>query len=127
MKILSSCGWLDKNRKKAIGIFFDVRKAFDNIDRSQVLQLIKNFGVEERGIKLLYDLLNNMQLEYKGKMLNYNTRVPQGSVLSPVLFNIVYDVILKEVIAKKWIVLAYADDLFIGVTNSKEYKDVLAG
>eukprot|EP01022_Parablepharisma_sp_SALTPOND_P027578 TRINITY_DN669_c0_g2_i12.p2 TRINITY_DN669_c0_g2~~TRINITY_DN669_c0_g2_i12.p2 ORF type:complete len:842 (+),score=43.29 TRINITY_DN669_c0_g2_i12:2490-5015(+) len=123
--IVNLCKWLHTNRKAAIGIFVDVEKAFDSIDRNQVIELAINIGIDAEGIKMLCELLQNATIEYKGYIIEYNRGVPQGSALSPLLFNLLYDTVLKEAVANGWFVQAYADDLFIGITSIKEYSKVL--
>jgi len=117
---------LDEFKKKgAIVLFIDVKKAFDSVERYQVFQCVKNAGVDDVGLKVLHGLLDNTTIIYKERQINYNRGVPQGSALSPVLFNIVYEIILKEAVGKGWLVQAYADDLVIGITHIKEYSLVL--
>lgn len=41
------------------------------------------------------------------------------------MFNLVYEELLREAAAKGWMILAYADDLFIGVTTMKKCKEVV--
>eukprot|EP01022_Parablepharisma_sp_SALTPOND_P030859 TRINITY_DN7764_c0_g1_i9.p2 TRINITY_DN7764_c0_g1~~TRINITY_DN7764_c0_g1_i9.p2 ORF type:complete len:603 (+),score=32.88 TRINITY_DN7764_c0_g1_i9:2400-4208(+) len=124
--VVNLCKWLHKNRKAAIGIFIDVEKAFDSTIRAQVIELVKKTGIDAIGLKVLCELLQNTTIEYKGYTIEYNRGVPQGSVLSPLLFNLVFDEVLKEGVANGWFVQAYADDLFVGITSIKEYPKVLA-
>jgi len=44
-------------------------KAFDSIDRSQVLKLVKGCGVDKAGVRILDNLFENMTLQFKGKYL----------------------------------------------------------
>jgi len=119
------CNWIHSNRKGAIILFIDVKKAFDSVNRAQVIECVKNAGVDDIGIKILSELLNNTILVYKSNEITYDKGVPQGSVLSPVLFNLVYEVILKEAVKSGWFVQAYADDLVIGIKCIEDYVKVL--
>jgi len=123
--IVNLCNWLEVNKKGAIAIFIDVKKAFDSVERYQVFECVKNAGVDEIGLQVLHELLDNTILIFKKREICYRKGVPQGSVLSPVLFNMVYEIILKEAVNKGWFVQAYADDLVIGLTNIDEYSSVL--
>lgn len=118
--------WLIKNRKGAIGIFVDVYKAFDSIQRMQILEIVRNCNIDSYGLQVLYNLLNNMSLNYEKNTFSYMNGVSQGSVISPILFNLVYDLILKEADASGWFILAFADDLFIGITSIAEYESVMS-
>lgn len=119
--IANLCQWLNKNKKSCIGVFIDIYKAFDSIDRNQVLHAVEACGVDVIGVKVLYNLLNNMTLDFNGRKIIYNKGLPQGSVLSPILFNLIYDIVLKEAAQMGWQVYAYADDVFIGITKRKDY------
>jgi len=53
-------------------------------------------GVDDNGLRVLHGLLDETDLIFKKQKINYEKGVLQGSVLSPVLFNVVYEIILKE-------------------------------
>ena len=71
-------------------------KAFDTVKRSQLLELIRDWGIEEGDIGLIKLLLDKTSLQIKGgkkigSKFQTDIGVPQGDGLSPILFTILLD------------------------------------
>ena len=49
----------------------------------------------------------------------------QGAILSPKLFNIFYDTLIKKIDNLKYFIIAYADDVTIAVVYDRQIKKVL--
>ena len=80
----------------------DMSKAFDTIDRSRLLNILKARGISEDNVTLIKILLSNTSLQVnQGKNVTRefknNRRVPQGDCLSPILFTLYLDEALKEI------------------------------
>jgi len=58
------CNSIHQNKKGAIVVFIDVKKAFDSVDRSQVMECVINAGIDNIGIKTLAGFLNNSILNH---------------------------------------------------------------
>ena len=87
--------WLiAKDHKKSTSIvFIDLSKAFDNVRHDKLLIKLQKLGVSGTVLKWIHNFLRNrMQKVVVGSRSSpsfYCTKgVPQGSVLSPLLFNI---------------------------------------
>eukprot|EP01022_Parablepharisma_sp_SALTPOND_P018763 TRINITY_DN310_c1_g1_i2.p1 TRINITY_DN310_c1_g1~~TRINITY_DN310_c1_g1_i2.p1 ORF type:complete len:978 (+),score=36.60 TRINITY_DN310_c1_g1_i2:1926-4859(+) len=117
--------WLMNHRNSGIVIFVDVRKAFDTIERSQIFEALEEAGVDQEGIKFYSNLVDDLTLSFNNEQIAYERGVPQGSLLSPMLFNLVYEKILKEAHERRWEIFAYADDLAICVTAQRQYLEVV--
>lgn len=114
-----------------LGIFFDITGAFDNVLWSMILK-----GLRERACpKNVYSLIKSyfsdrtVSLSWGGgKTVSKKASrgCPQGSVLGPSCWNVVFDSLLKILvnkIGKK--IVAYADDLSAAIAgNTREEIEV---
>lgn len=116
-----------------IGIFVDLKKAFDSVDRKNLWNLLKVAGLPNNmidAIKLLYshtEAAVKLKPSAVSDWFQIRTGVKQGCVLAPELFNVAMDYVLHEL--KKHACcgiqigddvlhfLAYADDVVIFVEN----------
>ena len=77
-----------------IDIFLDLSKAFDTIDHNILLQKLEHYGIEGMPLQLLKNYLTNRKqyvklYDIKSNLLKIKTRIPQGSILGPLL-SIIY-------------------------------------
>ena len=75
------------------GLFFDFWKAFDLINHNIMLQKLKYYGMDERGLNIFESHLKNRRQyveinQSKSDMTNVECGMPQGSCLGPLLFKI---------------------------------------
>ena len=80
----------------------DMSKAFDNVIRSKLLEILAERGVPIHDITIIKLLLTNTHLQVKdgkdvGDLFETNKGVPQGDGLSPKLFTIYLDEALREI------------------------------
>ena len=105
--------------------FVDLEKAFDRVPREVLWWALRKAGVEEwlvNIVKILYfgsctavKLLNG-----ESAMFDVNVGVHQGSVLSPLLFTIVLEVLSKNLRDGLPWELLYADDLALIAKSEAE-------
>ena len=81
--------------------FLDVSKAFDSVGHEHIRRSLDSVAMPPNLRKLLSQLLinNHVQIEVangKTKPIPVNTGVPQGSPLSPTLFNLALDNIIRD-------------------------------
>ena len=77
-----------------IKIYIDLSKAFDILDHNILLSKLKFYGLDDKAINLLRSYLSNMdqfvQLDnIKSNHHLISRGIPQGSVIGPLLLNIV--------------------------------------
>ena len=101
--------------------FIDYEKAFDSVDRASLWRLLRHYGVPEKItsiIKNSYEGLN-CRVIYRGQpteAFQVQTGVRQGCLLSPFLFLLAIDWVMKTSTAEKrngiqWTLWSQLDDL----------------
>lgn len=102
-----------EEKKYAVGIFIDLKKAFDTIDHEILLKKMDRFDVRGVALEWLKSYISNRQQfvqigQHKSQCLNITCGVPQGSLLGPKLFILYINDICKVSDILKLVV--FADD-----------------
>ena len=74
----------------------DLSKAFDRVHHDQIIKAMHDLGYDAYRLNFIASFLYNRQYfvehrRHRSRIISTNCGVPQGTVLWPVLFNIVYD------------------------------------
>jgi hypothetical protein len=81
-------------------IFLDLKKAYDTLDRERTLEILEKYGVGPNLIRLLRNFWNKLlvvarQSGYHSSPFSVRRGVTQGDVISPTIFNIVVDAVVR--------------------------------
>lgn len=125
---LSSCIKKSMSKgKPVLAVFFDVRKAFDSVWIKKVLGKLQKVGIDGSMFHAIKCLITNRSIQVKIKSsvsdkFHLDMGVPQGSVLSPIIFNLMLSDI-NTISLKSCEMTLYADDLTIWMTPQR-YKNL---
>ena len=103
-----------KKSKDTLAIFLDIQKAFDTVWHNGLRYRLHQLGLPARIVRWLSNFLSNRQLRTKvnhclSNPFTANAGVPQGSVLSPLLYIIfARDMVPEE--TRRLAVAQFADD-----------------
>ena len=98
------------NKKAVIGVFIDLKKAFDTIDHTILLQKLNHYGIVNQWVcsylthRKQYDQIKGN----KSSLERILCGVPQGSILGPTLFNLYLNDICN--VSSIWEFTLFADD-----------------
>lgn len=107
--------------ESVVAAFVDVSAAYDNVLLPILTKKMLNLKIPAKIVHFISNLLVSRQINLRLKGSQTSTRtlwkgLPQGSVLSPLLFNI-YTCDLERSVNSTCRILQYADDLLIYVIN----------
>ena len=79
------------SKKVTVGVFIDLKKAFDTIDHKLLMHKLEHYGIRGESNNWLKSYLENRKQyvqvnEHRSSLLKILCGVPQGSVLGPKLF-----------------------------------------
>lgn len=101
----------------------DLRGFFDEVQHYKLLQLIYNKVKCHTTLWLIRKWLR-APIQINGRLYKRRKGMPQGSPLSPLLSNIILDVLDKELVRKGYKYVRYADDFSIYTKSKAEAKRI---
>lgn len=96
---------------------WSIKNAFNTLKWDRILRKLETREVPGPYLKLMNDYFSDREIYIENEEGRLTTTmqigVPQGSVLGPLMWNVVYDDLLKSKVPDDTKIIAFADDLLI--------------
>lgn len=105
----------------AVVVCLDVQNAFNSAPWDRIVDLLMYRQIDLQLLRVVDSYLSEREIEVsRGVRRQTSMGVPQGSILGPTLWNILYDGLLSTEAGEEVRLIAYADDLALLVRARKE-------
>ena len=100
---LKECMSMSRQKEKPLYMcFIDLRKAYDSVNRELLWKAMREYGISGKIVRIMNSLYENTRAQVRvngvlSEHLSLKTGVKQGCVLSPLLFNIFIDWVVRRV------------------------------
>ena len=108
-------------------LFIDLKNAYDKVNHRRLFLKLSQLGINKEiigTIKLLYSKAK-LKISSNSENINVNNGVLQGSLISPMLFDLYINDLINELDKNSFEVLAYADDLCVLCDGRNQLINVL--
>lgn len=113
-----------RHRRICATLTLDVKNAFNCASWAQILEVLHERGINRSLIQVLGSYLSNrkivLEADGQSKSLEVRRGVPQGSILGPVLWNLLYDDLFKIELPEGVTLIGFADDVAMTVVAKTE-------
>ena len=108
-------------------VFIDLEKAYDTVPRQEIWRSLREKRVPEKYVRLIQEMYKYAVTKVRssvGETDGFEVKVGlhQGSALSPFIFNIVMDVMTREVRETVPWSIMYADDIVLCAENREDLE-----
>ena len=113
-------------KQESGAVFIDIEKAFEMVDKHVILSNLVKAGVKGRILKWLENFLSDRKAfvlfqNKKSDTLTFEKGIPQGSSLSPTLFNYAANSLLETELPRCVKMHSYADDFVMYISHRHEH------
>ena len=120
----------EKKKQCKYGLFVDFANAYNTVPHSLLFRKLRQKKcLDEEEIDYIEALYSRYRIRIGNKVIKYNKRVAQGSILSPALFDIFIEDLaqeLAEVIGISYEdILFYADDILVLCQTQAQLKQCI--
>uniref|UniRef100_A0ABD2X0I8 Reverse transcriptase domain-containing protein n=1 Tax=Trichogramma kaykai TaxID=54128 RepID=A0ABD2X0I8_9HYME len=114
------------SRKYCAVVTLDVRNAFNSARWNNILAALERIRTPEYLLKIIYSYFQAKVLEYHTddgpESCSITAGVQQGSVLGPILWNVMYDSILRLKLEEGVRIVGFADDIAVVAEAGTTYE-----
>lgn len=114
----------DRRKVWGVVILLDIKNAFNTARWSIIVEELERMGINAYLVNFVKEYFNERTILVGKEPRKITQGVPQGSVLGPLLWNVLYNGILKLELPTGCTTVAYADDLAL-VVKADEMEDVV--
>jgi hypothetical protein len=116
----------EPNTSKYI-LFIDLKNAYDKVMHRRLFMKLNAIGLDQDIINTIQKLYSQagVKTDFLNEKIHVNNGVLQGSIISPMLFNIYINDLIENLEGKAYETLAYADDLAIICKDKESLQEVM--